>query len=95
MSNDTGYKEYKTTVFMCIVNQELPSWWDPCELMLEKMALAGKQGLHVKNEPLAVVVLDNLELIKSRPEGIVHPFSIMVKYLFNNQYHKMRVWKVV
>lgn len=62
--------------------------------MLEKMALAGKQGLHVKNEPLAVVVLDNLELIKSRPEGIVHPFSIMVKYL-EYELHELKLLAVL
>lgn len=49
--------------------------------MLEKVALAGKQGIYVKNEPLAVTDLHNLELIKSRPEGIVHPLSIILKYL--------------
>lgn len=62
--------------------------------MLEKVALAGKQGLHVKNEPLAMVVLDNLELIKSRPEGIVHPFSIMVKYL-EYELHELKLRAVL
>ncbi len=70
---------------MPLVNQDLPSWWDPHDLMLEKVALAGKQGIYVKNEPLAVTDLHNLELIKSRPEGIVHPLSIILKYLFDNK----------
>lgn len=76
---------------MPIANQDLPSWWDPHELMLDNVALAGKQGMHVKNEPWAMVGLPTLEFRRSRPEGIVHPFSIIVKYLFKNQYNKKKV----
>lgn len=48
--------------------------------MLENAATAGKQGVHVIEEPLAMVDLHALEFKKSRPEGMVHPFSIIVKY---------------
>jgi hypothetical protein len=59
--------------------------------MLEHVALAGKQEMHVKNELRAMVGLPALEFKRPRPEGIVHPFSIIVKYLFKNQYNNKKV----
>lgn len=49
--------------------------------MVDNVALTGKQGLHVKNEPRAMVDLHILVFIKAGPEGTVHPFSIIANNL--------------
>ncbi|KAB1212931.1 hypothetical protein CJ030_MR5G001853 [Morella rubra] len=55
-----------------------------------QVALTGKQGLHVKNEPRAMVDLHILVFIKAGPEGIVHQFSIIANNLLKKHHKKNR-----